>query len=165
MVTEAHFHDASRPERLVAFGTASWAVVGPCPPGYRYIDPGRGAPDEPGRPSLEAAFEADPHPGGGFAIAALSARVGATSLHQGPIQVVLEAAAIEAAAVAVPADVLTPDHSTVSIVQRGSAGPFVATAEVLATSGEAVACRAELRDDGAGGRVVAIGLSRYRRAD
>jgi acyl-coenzyme A thioesterase PaaI-like protein len=49
-------------------------------------------------------------------------------------------------------------------VQRGKTGPFVATASVLAAGGPTVACRAELRDDGEDGRLVATAFSLYRRA-
>ena len=151
MVTEAQMHDAARPDRLLAYGTATWAVVGPCPDGYRYVDPGPGIADGPALPQLYEAFDAVRRPGGGYEVAGLSTRVGARSLHQGPIQVLLETAGLDAAGPGVAAV-----HSTTSIVQRGATGPFVATADVIGSNGDRRAIRAVLRDEGAGDRVVAL---------
>jgi acyl-coenzyme A thioesterase PaaI-like protein len=161
MVTEARFADRASRARVVAYGTATWAVVAPCPPGYRYVDPTAATVPGGTAPPIVDAFDATPRSGGGFELAGLSARVGASSLHQGPIQVMLEAAAYERACEAAGSQALDPLHANVSIVQRGIRGPFVASAEVVARSRGSVACRAELRDDGADGRVVAFGLARY----
>ena len=61
-------------------------------------------------------------------------------------------------------DAIYAEHTGATLVQRGKTGPFVATAHVLADNGPTVACLAELRDDGEGGRIVATGFSLYRRA-
>ena len=99
-----------------------------------------------------------------YVLDGLSARVGADSLHQGPIQVMLEAAALDVAREVAATDAIYAEHTGATLVQRGKTGPFVATAHVLADNGPTVACLAELRDDGEGGRVVATGFSLYRRA-
>ena len=89
--------DAARPGRVIGFGSTSWAVQAPTPPGFVYVDPGPGVADVPDLPPLIEAFDVEPRPGGGYVLAGLSARVGADSLHQGPIQVMLEAAALDVA--------------------------------------------------------------------
>ena len=48
MFTRARIEDAARPGRVIGFGTTSWAVMAPTPPGYVYVDPGPGVPDAPG---------------------------------------------------------------------------------------------------------------------
>ena len=164
MFTRARIEDAARPGRVIGFGSTSWAVQAPTPPGFVYVDPGPGVADAPDLPPLIDAFAVVAQPGGGYVLDGLSARVGADSLHQGPIQVMLEAAALDVAREAAATDAIYAEHTGATLVQRGKTGPFVATAHVLADNGPTVACLAELRDDGEGGRVVATGFSLYRRA-
>ena len=166
MFTEGRFEDAARPGRVIGFGTTSWAVMAPTPPGFAYVDPGPGMPDGPDLPAFVEAFGVTPRRGAsdgdGYELAGLSPQVGADALHQGPIQAMLEAAALDAAREAAGTDAIYAEHTGTSIVQRGKTGPFVATASVLATGNETVACRAELRDHGESGRVFATGFSLYR---
>ena len=164
MFTRSRYEDAAHPGRVIGFGTTSWAVAQPTPPGYVYVDPGPGVSEAPDLPPLVEAFDAVPRAGGGYELAALSPRVGGATLHQGPIQVMLEAAALDAARDAAATDAIYAEHTGTTIVQRGKTGPFVATASVLSNADGVVSCLAELRDQGEGGRVVATGFSLYRRA-
>ena len=164
MFTRSRIEDAARPGRVIGFGTTSWAVMAPTPPGFVYVDPGPGVADAPDLPPLIDAFDVAPGKGGSYVLEGLSARVGADSLHQGPIQVMLEAAALDAARETAGTDAIYAEHTGTTIVQRGKTGPFVATANVLSSNGSTVACLAELRDDGEAGRVVATGFSLYRRS-
>ena len=164
MFTRARIEDAAHPGRVIGFGSTSWAVMAPTPPGFVYVDPGPGVADAPDLPPLIDAFGVVPHPGGSYVLDRLSARVGADSLHQGPIQVMLEAAALDVARDAAATDAIYAEHTGATLVQRGKTGPFVAIAHVLADNGPTIACLAELRDDGEGGRIVATGFSLYRRA-
>ncbi len=163
MFTRARIEDAAHPGRVIGFGTTSWAVMAPTPPGFVYVDPASGVPDSPDLPPLVQAFDVAPRAGSGYVLAGLSPRVGADSLHQGPIQVMLEAAALDPAREAAGTDAIYAEHTGTTIVQRGKTGPFVATASVLSNNGHTIACVAELRDDGEDGRVVATGFSLYRR--
>jgi len=162
--TEATIHDRDDPRRTVASATADWAVLAPTPEGFEYTDPGPGVPDTPDLPPLAAAFDARPRSEGGFVIEGLSPRVGADLLHHGPILVALEATALEVAAAHTGTDRLRVEHLATRLVSAGRTGPFVATAEVLPVRGETVACRAELRDEGADGRVVATAIMRAEPA-
>lgn len=163
MFTEGRIEDAARPGRLVAYGATSWAVVGQVPPGYRYQDPGPGVAEEEVMPPLAEAYGATRLEPGHYRIPGLSARLGRASLHQGPIQVVLEAAAGEAAGAAAGGDRLALERMGTTIAAAGRTGPFTATAEVLGVTAGSVMVRAELRDEGAG-RVVAAAVGRWRAA-
>ncbi len=160
--TEATIEDESDARRVVAFATADWAILAPTPEGFVYTDPGPGVPDTPDLPPLSDAYDAHPSAGGGFVIDGLSTRVGVDTLHHGPILVALEAAALEVAAAQVETDALRVEHFTTRFVKAGRVGPFVARAETTASRDRTVACRAELRDHGADGQVIAVALLRAR---
>jgi acyl-coenzyme A thioesterase PaaI-like protein len=163
MFTEGRIEDAARPGRVIGFGTTSWAVMEPTPPGFVYVDPGPGVPDAPDLPPFVSAFGVTPlTDGGGYELAGLSPQVGADGLHQGPIQAMLEAAALDVARDTAGTDAIYAEHTGTTIVQRGKAGPFVATASLLAHDAGVIACRAELHDHGADGRLVATAFSLYR---
>lgn len=60
-------------------------------------------------------------------------------------------------------DRLQVEALSARMVRAGKQGPFVATAEVLATTAPgARACRTTMTDEGAGGRVVALAYQRFR---
>lgn len=160
--TEARIEDAADPARVIGFGTADWAITAPTPEGFEYTEPGPGVPDSPDLPPLAEAYDAHPQPGGGLVIAGLSPRVGTGVLHHGPMLVSLEATALEVAAAAVGTDALRVEQLDTRIVKAGRTGPFVTDAEVLAANEETIAARATLRDDGAGGCLVAAALVRLR---
>ena len=130
-------------------------MTAPTPPGFVYVDPGPGVADAPDLPPFVEAFGATRRVGseGGYELAGLSPQVGADALHQGPIQALLEAAALDAAREVAGTEEISAEHTGTTIVQRGKTGPFVATASVLAAGPNTVACRAELRDHGEGERV------------
>jgi len=143
--TEARLVDAADHGRTIGFGTADWVVIEPTPPGFAYVDPGPGVPDEPPMPPLWGAYGAEPLAGGGFEIATLSAQIGAERMHHGPMLVVTEAAAIEAIK---DAGVIPTGVQTLStrLVKAATRPPFRTRAEVLTATPSTVACRAELYD-------------------
>lgn len=162
MFTDGRIEDASRPGRTIAYGTTSWAVVAPVPPGYRYVEPGPGIPETDALPPLPKVFDAETRPGGGYAIGGLSERIGARMLHQGPIQILLEAAATEVVRTQAGTDQVRLEHSGVTIVQRGTVGPFVTSAELMTNAGGVIAALASLHDEGRGHQV-AKAFTRWRR--
>ena len=163
MFTEGRIEDAARPGRIVAYGMTSWAVSGPAPDPFRYDQPGPGFPDGADLPPITEVFEVWPHPDGGFEIPGVSRRIGTTNLHQGPIQVAMESAAAEVVEGSAGPGPWRIERSGVTIAAAGKTGPFLATAEVLTGTGDAVAARAQLVDSGAD-RLVATALFRWRRA-
>ena len=160
--TEATIEDESDARRVVAFATADWAILAPTPEGFEYTDPGPGVPDTPDLPPLSDAYDAHPSAGGGFVIDGLSTRVGVDTLHHGPILVALEAAALEVATAHAGTDALRIEDFSTRFVKAGRVGPFVARAETTASRAGTVVCRAELRDHGADGQVIAVALLRAR---
>jgi len=146
--TEARLVDAADHGRTIGFGTADWVVIEPTPPGFTYVDPGSGVPDEPPMPPLWAAYGAEPFPGGGFEIPALSPRIGAERMHHGPMLVVTEAAALQATE-AVGVRPTGVEVLTTRLLKAARVGPFRTRAEVVAQTASTASCRAELYDVGA----------------
>jgi acyl-coenzyme A thioesterase PaaI-like protein len=163
MFTEALLEDAAASGRLVGWGSVSWAVTAPVPDGYRYVDPGPGVPDSPDLPPLAEVFDAARLPDGGYRIESLSDRVGTSSLHQGPIQVLVEAAARDAATAGGGGLAVRARQTGISIVRAGRIGPFTAHATVLAQTPDLVACHVELVDEGAGRATMATAHAVFDR--
>ena len=160
--TEARFEDAGVPGRLLGAGTVGWSIIGPTPPGFEYTNPGAGVEDAPDMPALPEAYEAHARPGGGYLIDGLSRRIGTEVLHHGPILVSSEAAALDAVSASAGKAGLAVETASVRLVRAGKRGPFAVTAEVIGNVGSVYACRAEMRDEGSDGAVVATGFFRIR---
>jgi hypothetical protein len=92
----------------------------------------------------------------------LRPEIGTERLHHGPMLVVTEAAAIEAATNALSTDALAVEHLGLTIVAPGRSGPFVATPVLVAAPSDSVGCRVELRDRGRDDRLVATAFVRLR---
>ncbi|HEY6532497.1 MAG TPA: hypothetical protein VIY72_09345 [Acidimicrobiales bacterium] len=165
LFTDARIVAADDPQRVIGNVTLDWAVLAPTPPGFRYLDPGDGVPDTPDLPPLWEAYSARRRPGGGFVIDDINPQIGTKMsiepvLHHGPILVVTEAAALEAAAVTAGTEDLVVEQASTRLVAAGRKGPFIITADALQTR-DAVTCRSVLRDEGAG-RDVAVAHLRMR---
>ena len=50
-VHTCRIEDAAHPGRVIGFGTTSWAVMAPTPPGFVYVDPGPGVRRRAGPPA------------------------------------------------------------------------------------------------------------------
>jgi hypothetical protein len=146
-------------------GTVGWSIIGPTPPGFEYTDPGSGVEDAPDLPPLPEPYEAHVRPGGGYTIEGLSLRIGTDVLHHGPILVANEAAALDAVSEAAGSTAVAVDTASTRLVRAGKQGPFVTTAEVVGQGGAVYACHSEMRDEGAGGALVATGFFRIRTLD
>lgn len=159
LFTEARIEASGDPDRVLAYAIADWSVLAPTPPGFEYHNPGEGVADTPDLPPLWQVYRGHARRGGGFVIDRLSPAIGSEVLHHGPILVLSEAAALEAAATQVGSDRLVVEHAATRIVAGGRRGPFVVTAEVLPTR-DLTVVRTELRDQGAADRLVAVALLR-----
>jgi acyl-coenzyme A thioesterase PaaI-like protein len=149
--TEARVVDADEPARVVGIGTADWAVITDTAMGFEYIDPGPGVPDTVDLPALVDAYGAVHGADGRLVIPELTPQLGGVILHHGPILVVLETAALQAAGPGVRVAAFG-----VRIVRAGKRGPFVASVRVLADDARDVLVRAELTQDGDDANVVAV---------
>jgi acyl-coenzyme A thioesterase PaaI-like protein len=157
--------DADDPGRILAVTTGTGVNVGEAPPGYAFVEPGESLPDSPDLPPLHEAFGATRRSDGCWQLPELSQRIGSTSgsLHLGPIQVVMEAAAMELAAQAAGTDQLQIEDWSVMYMQRGKIGPFVVTGRAVPAR-DRFAVRLSLRDEGNADRVVTSALAVFRRA-
>lgn len=165
--SHAEVSDASDATRILALLRGMGVKAGPAPAsGYEYVDPGPGVPDSPDLPPLHEAFGARRRTGGGWELPELTQRIGSTSgsLHHGPIQIVLEAAALELAAERVGDSRMQIEDWSVMYLQRGKIGPFFTEGEVVIGEGDRVACRMGLRDQGDRNRLVSSALAVFRCA-
>jgi acyl-coenzyme A thioesterase PaaI-like protein len=164
--TRFRVEDATHPGRVLALGTNHSVVMGPTPEGHRYVPPGPGVPDSPSLPLLYQAFGAERRPDGTYEIPQLTAQLGSTSgsLHHGPTQVILEAAATEAALEATGSGPLSLAHWDVVFVATGKVGPFVTDVELVTVGPSAVGCEVRLTDEGNGGRRIAAASAVFARA-
>jgi acyl-coenzyme A thioesterase PaaI-like protein len=166
MFTRFRIEAADQPGRVLAVGTNISVVVGPAPAGARYVHPGPGVADSASLPPFWQAFGAELRADGEYVIPELTVRLGSTSgsLHHGPTQVVLEAAATGAAVAAAGGDALRIGHWGVAFVRRGKAGPFVTSSRAVAAGPDHLLCEAELRDEGVGGRTIAMATAAFHRS-
>lgn len=158
--TEARIYGAADRDRPIGFGTANWSVICPTPEGFEYPSPGRGVADMAEVPPLWQAFTGRRRPDGLLEIPGLRPEIGTDRLHHGPMLVVTETAALEAAAEALGTDALAVEHLSLTIVAPGRSGPFVATPVFTAVRSTTVGCRVELRDEGRDNRLVASAFVR-----
>lgn len=160
--TEAHIYDAADRSRAIGFGTANWSVICPTPDGFSYPEPGIGVAGMADVPPLWQAYTGRRRADGLLEIPGLRPEIGTDRLHHGPMLVISETAALEAAAASLGTDALTVEHLAVTIVAPGREGPFVATPAFIARAGDTVGCRVELRDQGRDNRLVAGTFVRMR---
>lgn len=158
--TEAAIYDAADRDRVVGFGTANWSVICPTPEGFQYPKPGHGIEQVAEVPPLWQAYTGRRRSDGLLEIPGLRPEIGAERLHHGPMLVLTEAAAIEAACQMLGTDEVAVEHLGLTIVAPGRSGPFVATPVLVAEQGSTVGCRVELRDVGRDGRLVATAFVR-----
>jgi len=155
--------DADNHQRTIAITTGIGITLGDAPPGFVPVDLPPDLPDTDDLPPLPVVFgatcEAD-----GWRLPRLNPRHASTSasLHIGPIHVVFEAAAMEAAAKAAGTEELQVEGWDVHFVAPGTVGPFLVLVDALAGHDQRVACRLTLVDEGRGDNVVAAGAATFR---
>ncbi len=162
--TQGELVDADQPERILAITTGTGVNLGEAPPGYAYVDPGPRIPDSPNLPPLHEAFGATRRPDGQWELPELSQSIGSTSgsLHHGPIQVTLEAAAMELATEAAGTDQLQIEDWSVMYMQRGKIGPFVVSGRAV-PGHDRVGVHLALHDAGNGDRLTTTALGVFHR--
>jgi hypothetical protein len=167
LFTDARIVAADEPSRVIGNVTLDWAILAPTPPGFKYLHQGDGLPDTPDLPPLWEAYSGRRRDGGGFVIDGLNPTIGTKMsvepvLHHGPILVLTEAAALEAAAETAGTEDLVVEQASTRVISAGRRGPFVITSDSVQAR-DAVVCRATLRDEGLG-RDVAVAHFRIRPA-
>jgi len=159
--TESRFTDAADRSRLIAIGGTHWSV-GTLNPGFNYVDCRPLAPTGPDFPPLYQPFGGRLRDDGNLEIPDEAEHLGSGGLHQGPFQVVPEAAAMMAAQDVAGTDQFWIEHQGTSIIARGSGRPLVTHAEVLCIAEGCVNVRVEMRGEGDGDRLLAVTMCRFR---
>jgi hypothetical protein len=171
--------DADDPGRIIALTSGTGVSLGAAPSGFRPVDLPSDLPDVD-LPPLHVVFGARRDPDG-WRLPELATRLASTSgsLHLGPIHVVCEAAASEAAAAVTAPEALGADRGElkqgpeigavaqvedweVHFVAPGRKGPFFARAEAWSGPAGKVLTRFTLCDEGAEDAVIASGTAAFR---
>ena len=163
--TEATMHDADDPERVVAYGTVSMSVTGPAgdtPAGYGHEPPPPDEADPPPRPPLTEVFGGVPREDGGYDIPGLRPSIGHGRLHSGVMQVLAEAAAMNAVRRTSGAQHVWTEYLGTTVAASARQGPFSVRPQVLSVRGGSGGCRVEVVDHGADDRTVASLFVRLR---
>jgi hypothetical protein len=173
--------DADDSGRIIAVTSGTGITLGEAPPGFRPVDL---PPDLPtiDLPALTVVFGARRDPDG-WRLPELSARLASTSasLHLGPMHVVCEAAASEAAESILNAPSGRPDAQSgaptgdsdkrklvqieeweIHFVAPGLNGPFLVQTEAWSGPQGRLISRFSLIDEGRSGTVVAAGTAAFR---
>ncbi|KDE97370.1 hypothetical protein Y900_000110 [Mycolicibacterium aromaticivorans JS19b1 = JCM 16368] len=157
--------DADNPSRVLALNEGQGVSIGVPPDGLgkMELNPIEVA-DSPDLPPLWQVFGAVRRPGGAWAMPELSVEVASpdAALHVGPQFVILETAALDAAAAVMGTDRLQGVSSHVMFLARGKIGPFRADAEPIRGPGSTVAVRVTLHDEGACDKAITTGSYLFR---
>ncbi len=143
--------------RVVAISEGMGVSLGGTPGNYQKIDnPPIAIEDSPDLPPLHEVFGAYRSNDGVWRLPPLSLEMASpdAALHLGPQHIVLERAALEAAAALAGTDDLQPEAYHCQFAARGKVGPFRVRAEAFRGSGGKVGVRLTLNDEGNEDRVV-----------
>ena len=164
--TRSRIVDADHPERVIALSSGSGVSLGDVPPGFTPVEnPVRELVDSPDLPRLRDVFGIVPAAGGGLQIAKVTPALASphSALHLGPINLALEAAAMDALEAASGSNAYQVEQWSVMMVKPGFIGPFVARAEVVAGRGGRMGIEAVMTDEGAKGRIMATASAVFAR--
>jgi acyl-coenzyme A thioesterase PaaI-like protein len=159
--------DAADHSRVIAISTGSGASLGDVPPGFYLVDnPVNETPDSADLPRLRDVFGIVARPDGALVIPGVTPEIASphSALHQGPINIALEAVAMDALERVLGTTDLQVEGYSVTFVKPGYVGPFVATADVVTPAGPRFGVEMTMRDEGAGNRIMATAAAAFRRA-
>ena len=166
--SRARIVDADDHDRVIAISTGSGVSLGDVPPGFEPVDnPVYELEDSPDLPALRDVFGVVPGLAGALQIERVTPELSSphSALHLGPINIALEAAALDELERATGTVDFQAQHWTVMMVKPGYVGPFRATATVLGAGGPRVGVEATMTDEGSGGRIIATVSAAFRRVD
>jgi acyl-coenzyme A thioesterase PaaI-like protein len=160
--------DADDPERVIAVSSGMGVSLGDVPEGYEKVEnPPIPVVDSPSLPRLHVVFGAERGDDFAWRLPVLEAGHSAphAALHLGPINIVLEVAAMEAAAEHADTDALQVESWHVMMERPGLVGPFRATAEVSGAGDDRIAVAATMFDEGKQDRLIATAVATFGRID
>jgi hypothetical protein len=160
--------DADRPDRVLALTQGQGISIGTPPDGLEKMEANPlEVVDSPDLPPLWQVFGGHRRPDGLWALPQLAVEVASpdAALHIGPQFVILETAAMEAAAAATAAtDRIQGVSSHVMFMARAKTGPFRVETEPMLGADGTVAVRTVMYDEGNGDRVTTVGSYLLRSA-
>lgn len=157
--------DAEDPDRVIAVSSGLGVSLGAVPDGYEKVEnPPISVIDSPDLPPLHRVFGAERGDDGKWRLPPLVPELSAphAALHLGPINVVLEVAAMEAAAEHAAIDALQVESWHVMMERPGVVGPFRAAAVVNGAGDRRVAVAATLVDEGKDDRMISTAMAVFR---
>ncbi len=157
--------DADDPGRVIAVSSGMGVSLGDVPDGYEKVEnPPIPIEDSPSLPPLPVAFGAERGDDGSWRLPPLVAELSAphAALHLGPICIVLEVQAMDAAATHAGTDALQIESWHVMMERPGVVGPFRARAEVSGVGPERITVAATLHDEGRDDRVISTAMAAFR---
>jgi hypothetical protein len=160
--------DADNHERVIAFLEGQGARIGTVPEGLDKMPENKlEIVDSPDLPPLWKAFGASKRDDGHWALPELSVEFASpdAALHVGPQFVVLETAALDAAAELAGTDRLQLEAWHVMFVARGKVGPFRVDAEAARGPNDKVGVRMVMHDEGNQDRTVTSATALFAIAD
>jgi len=149
--------DADNPERVVAFTEGQGASIGDVPQGLQKMPENPiDVVDSPDLPPLWQVFGASRRPDGHWTLPELSVEFASpdAALHIGPQHIVLETAAMDAAAELVGTDRLQVRSWHVMFLARGKNGPFRVDCDAFRGASGQVGVRMLMVDEGNDSRAV-----------
>ncbi|HET6809737.1 MAG TPA: hypothetical protein VFH50_01855 [Acidimicrobiales bacterium] len=149
--------DADNPERVIAFTEGEGVSIGDVPEGLEKMpEKPLNIVDSPDLPPLWEVFGASRRPDGHWSLPELAVEMASpdAALHIGPQHVVLETAAMDAAAGLTGTDRLQIRSWHVMFLARGKVGPFRVDAEAVTGADGQVGVRMVMVDEGNGSRAV-----------
>ena len=158
--------DADNPKRIIAISTGSGVSLGDVPPGFEPVDnPVNDAADSPDLPPLRDVFGIVSKGENRLEIEKVTPMIASphTALHQGPINIALEAAAMDELERVTGTSAYQVQNYTVLLVKPGYVGPFVTSAVVVTPDGPVYGVEATMIDEGAGNRIIATASATFRR--
>lgn len=159
--------DAADHDRVIALCSGSGVSLGDVPPGFEPVhNPVNEAADSPDLPPLRDVFGIRPGADGvSVQIDKVTPEVASphSALHQGPINIALEAAAMDEIERATGTVDYQIETYSVMMVKPGYVGPFVARATVVGTKAARLGVEATLVDEGNRGRIIATASAAFRR--
>jgi hypothetical protein len=158
--------DADDLARVIAISSGMGVSLGDVPDGYEKVDnPPIAVEHSAALPPLHEVFGAERGDDGLWRLPPLKPELSAphAALHLGPINIVLEVAAMEAAAEDAGTDALQVESWHVMMERPGVVGPFRAQAIVNGTGGDRVAVAATLHDEAKSDRAISTAMAMFRR--
>ena len=156
--------EKDNPERVIAISTGSGVTLGDVPGGYELVDnPVYELEDSPSLPPLRDVFGYTRSDDGALRIEKVIPELATPhgALHLGPINIGLEAAAMDELQRVTGTDAWQVDHWIVMMVKPGLVGPFRPSAVVRRGNGPKVGVDATIIDEGNGNRIIATASASF----